>query len=377
MIKAMVCPKCNSAISDTAKFCPKCGEKFDRHENAGDTIICPECKTAYPATTRFCKKDGAQLQVAQSDQKPEAATDVTGKPQSPGIKEELSPPIGQADMVACPQCGIAYPKTTKFCKKDGTSLRGAALPEKTKVEIHEAAEKKADLPRPEIKKEPPVQPLKIQAPLETIEYPKTEPLQQASMAAAGAGEPKSKKPLLFILIGFIVLAGAGIGGYLYFTKKGNTPVAVQKPATPQVPEPQAPQKTDETVKTTETPATPPPQETTRPKDKANRAAQDNKLASRPKQQVKPSPSSPEPHKPAPASPTEPIAKTDPAKLEGDINRALRNAGLKGVNAEVNDNLEVLLKGTVLSGSDKDKAFEVARTFREAKRIKDRVFIIEP
>ncbi|MDI6891359.1 MAG: BON domain-containing protein, partial [Thermodesulfovibrionales bacterium] len=83
---------------------------------------------------------------------------------------------------------------------------------------------------------------------------------------------------------------------------------------------------------------------------------------------------PPPAAPAPAPP--PVYKIDPAKLEGDINRALRNAGLRGVTAEVNDDLQVTLKGSVGSKYEKDEAFEIAKKFKEAKRIRDVIFVVE-
>jgi hypothetical protein len=78
--------------------------------------------------------------------------------------------------------------------------------------------------------------------------------------------------------------------------------------------------------------------------------------------------------PTPPPPT-PI---DPAKLEGDINRALRNAGLRGVTAEVGDDQVVTLKGSIGSTAEKRRAISLAETFRGrgVKRIKDVVFVVE-
>lgn len=87
----------------------------------------------------------------------------------------------------------------------------------------------------------------------------------------------------------------------------------------------------------------------------------------------PEPPAPTPP-PAPAPP--PIVKIDPATLEGNINRALRNGGIRGVTAEVNDNLEVTLRGSVMSQHEKDRAFEIAKGFKEAKRIRDIIFVIK-
>ncbi len=72
----------------------------------------------------------------------------------------------------------------------------------------------------------------------------------------------------------------------------------------------------------------------------------------------------------------PLSKIDLAKLEGDINRALRNAGLRGVTSEVNDNLEVTLKGSVGSEYEKDRAFQITKGFKEVEKIKDVIFVVE-
>jgi|GEM_PF-1458937 len=64
----------------------------------------------------------------------------------------------------------------------------------------------------------------------------------------------------------------------------------------------------------------------------------------------------------------------PKVLEAEINNALRSAGFKGVNAYVNDNFEVTLKGMVLTKSNKDLAFRIARSFKEVKVVYDNMFV---
>lgn len=88
--------------------------------------------------------------------------------------------------------------------------------------------------------------------------------------------------------------------------------------------------------------------------------------------VRPAP----PHTPkARASYTAPISKS-PVKLEEEINSALRNAGLRGITAKVNNNFEVTLKGTVSGIYEKTKAFKIARRFKQVRRIRDMVFVVE-
>ncbi|MBF0320578.1 MAG: zinc ribbon domain-containing protein [Nitrospirae bacterium] len=80
--------------------------------------------------------------------------------------------------------------------------------------------------------------------------------------------------------------------------------------------------------------------------------------------------------PAPPQTATPPPPADPQSLEGTINKGLKSAGLTNVTAEVNENLDVTLKGTVSSAKDKGKAFDVAKKAKGAKKIKDKVFVVE-
>jgi len=75
-------------------------------------------------------------------------------------------------------------------------------------------------------------------------------------------------------------------------------------------------------------------------------------------------------------PPQTAASIDPAKLEGEINRALRNGGVGSVTAQVADDLSVTLKGSVTSAEQKDRAFQVARRFQARGMPKDRIFVVE-
>jgi osmotically-inducible protein OsmY len=77
------------------------------------------------------------------------------------------------------------------------------------------------------------------------------------------------------------------------------------------------------------------------------------------------------------TPPPPIAvRPDPAKLEGEINRALRNGGASGVTAEVGNDFSVTLKGSATSAAQKERAFQIARQFQGVSNLKDRVFVVE-
>lgn len=69
------------------------------------------------------------------------------------------------------------------------------------------------------------------------------------------------------------------------------------------------------------------------------------------------------------------AEIDPAKLEGDINRALRSRDINSVMAQVNDDMTLTLKGSV-SAAEKERALQLARQVRGIRGIKDKIFVIE-
>jgi len=72
----------------------------------------------------------------------------------------------------------------------------------------------------------------------------------------------------------------------------------------------------------------------------------------------------------------PPPPVDKIKLECDINRALRRSGLRGVSAEVSDDLRVVLKGSVSSAEEKNRARVIAKSFKKAKGMRDIIFIVE-
>ena len=56
------CPKCQSTVSDTAKFCVKCGFNIKKHEegNVQQEYFCPECGTKFSGGT-FCPECGTSI----------------------------------------------------------------------------------------------------------------------------------------------------------------------------------------------------------------------------------------------------------------------------------------------------------------------------
>lgn len=55
----VICPKCNSRIPATSKFCPECGAALTPPSSGA--INCPKCGKSIPANSKFCPECGAQL----------------------------------------------------------------------------------------------------------------------------------------------------------------------------------------------------------------------------------------------------------------------------------------------------------------------------
>ena len=66
------CPKCKAQVSDTAKFCIKCGFNIKKHEEEKESHFCPECGTKF-AGGKFCPECGYDISE-DIDSKPKAKT---------------------------------------------------------------------------------------------------------------------------------------------------------------------------------------------------------------------------------------------------------------------------------------------------------------
>ena len=58
------CPNCNQPVSDTAKFCGKCGFNIKKHEeeNTIQNRFCTECGAKISSDLAFCTECGARLE---------------------------------------------------------------------------------------------------------------------------------------------------------------------------------------------------------------------------------------------------------------------------------------------------------------------------
>ncbi len=416
-VQTKKCPSCGVENPISAKFCKVDGYNFQQTEGkpverpAGikkteDEILCPKCGTSYPLTAKFCKKDGTPLQTKQPE--------TTKKIEPISERAKLEPTIEPKD--------IETKSIEKEIKLEPVIEPKAEVPPEVKAE-----ETKAEIEKSKIDRD--IKPKETVLPKVEVPPPKVKPKLEVKKEV----EKKPSKARIWITVVVLVFAIGGVGGYLYFSgekEKKATETTVKPPEIekPKHPEPQVseeaarpPVGTPEKVKPTAQLFTPEPSKlpidisrvesdlngslrnrglndvyakvnkdltatlagtVNDPRDKmlASTIAESFKGIKNVNNEIIVA-KLPPPVLPAPApevlapSPT-PISKIDPAKLEGDINRTLRNAGLSGVTAVVNDNLEVTLKGSVGSKYEKDRAFEIAKTFKEAKRIKDIIFVVE-
>jgi hypothetical protein len=338
---------------------PKPEKPVDGKAPIVDIIICPKCGTENPSTAKFCRKDGTPL---KEEIKPPVTVEKEIKPEvAVGHKAEVTPKIEvkkeeakrpSKTWVWIAVCGLvlfiagvggSYLYFSGQKAKEPTEV--TAVPEVTKPPKPPKAPKEVKKPtrpqEPETKiVSPPAEPPKPPINIARIERDLNRTLRNRGLGDAYAevnedltatlkgtvNDPRDK-----MLASNIAESFKEIKSVKNEIKVAELPAPAPPPVRPA--EPPAP-----------TPAPEPPAPTLPPPP------------------------------PAPAPP--PIVKIDPATLEGNINRALRNRGIRGVTAEVNDNLEVTLRGSVMSQYEKDRALKIAEGFKEAKRIRDIIFVIK-
>jgi len=436
IVQTKKCPSCGAENLVLAKFCTVDGYNFqqadekpvERHkepEKPRDVLLCPQCGTLYPLTAKFCRNDGTPLQkvpppeqmkrpeVTEKEIRPEEIAEPKVEAPAEVKAEEIKPEIEKPkDVILCPKCGTLNPLTAKFCRKDGTPLKEEIKPEVVQPKIKEVL-----LPKTEVKEEVIKRTSRVWIWL-TVSV--------LILTIAGAGG-------YLYFSGRVLKRPAGV----ITTPEGSKPAGSEKAMeeTLKPPEKKSAQEEESMVKE---PVSPPIREPVPQKPSVdivdlernvnsalrNRglsdvnakvgkdltatlkgavdSPRDKMLASKIAESfkelkevrndivVKASPPPAEAPRPAPAPPSAtpapevpppgppPVSKTDPSKLEGDINGALRNAGLRGIVAAVSDDLQVTLKGRVSSRAEKDRAFEIAKTFKDKGivRIRDIVFVVE-
>ena len=433
----MVCVRCKAVISNTSKFCPKCGDKVELclSEKVGGMVKCPQCGTENAATAKFCKVDGIPLPQAATileiePEKPEA--EMTEDQLEATTKDESTPDqTPQIPMIKCLQCGTENVATAKFCKVDGIPLPQAATileiePEKPEAEMTE------DQPETTTKEEEE----KIQEPIST------DSLSSFTLAKGS----HSKKWLWGTLISVIVIACGAMGIFYYFGYIGMTPLKIQKFINSDlkakgllatviiddegvariegtvndenekqtalnivksnkyiknvVDDTQLTSTTGGTEKVAASHVTIPATPDAVKRD-VNKMLKKNRLSTvyvevtqnmngslkghvysvvdkqkalqiaRAHKKLKYVADYVEVRSVAPR----PSPSGDPEKMEGKINKALRNAGIIGIKVEVKDDMSVVLKGSVRTDDERQNAIRITRRSGRVKDIKDIIFVV--
>ncbi len=154
----MICVKCGADIPDSAKFCPKCGFK-NTPSSKQDVALkkCPQCGTENPATAKFCRNDGTPLNPielpSEEDNPPkrEGSSANSEEVNTPKVTITERHPVKvdsrkeaafseRDESVVCPICGTINASTAKFCKKDGTPLKGQIIQRSGNSELSDTSD---------------------------------------------------------------------------------------------------------------------------------------------------------------------------------------------------------------------------------------------
>lgn len=450
----MICKKCDSAVMDRAKFCPKCGTKIEVQTIAlnSRTKKCPKCGEENSVAAKYCKADGYSFELS-------------------GESVPAPVPGGENSIhkVLCPKCGAAYAPGIKFCKNDGASLKSDVLAiSAVSTEIKTGIKQEtAAHPRMATGITPSVKTDAV-TPLSTL----SEKIDKEKSIYSMTSSSNKTKSVTVAIVVLTLLFLTGAGSYLYLTGrilkkpeqmamsindelksnglniycvidkdwivtlKGATRSARDKDVASNIIRAHKEIKgINDAVRLLADPA-----EVKAAIDTALRnsgiidirvdvdenliatlqgVAHDeaekesalklvtefgNASAIKDNIQVKvfAPPSSIPIENPAPApQPMRPVVRpkaevnrreltrqqnvvpphqqpgvTDLAKFEGEINRALRNAGLSGITAEVGDNMNVTLKGSTLNPAHKSKAFDIANSYSGVNKVRDRIFVVQ-
>jgi len=252
------CPQCNSVMAVEERFCQECGFDTSGIKPVEAAIIqpiqpvvveeveepaaiieneeisspevkqfCSNCGATMVAGDEFCQECGYNnataeqvLPIIEQSSQPEIIAEAAS-PENPAEKE----PVPAAEVKQfCPECGASMIPGDVFCQecgsKSGDPNEGSAIPEPAKQAVKpEAAPVQPAVPvlQPEaIVPPPPPPPPPVQQPQRTYA---TSPNQAPS---------KKKKGILFILLGLLVLAVLGAGGWFAYDK------FMKNPSTPAV-----------------------------------------------------------------------------------------------------------------------------------------------
>lgn len=119
----MYCEFCGASISDSAKFCPKCGKR-QRPDPGSVTLRCPDCGTENEPDAIFCENCGKKL-----NEEPGLIPDGTSIAERPhtdplpavpppppsGTEQTFIPPVSQSDIRETSSQPAPKPKKRSGC----------------------------------------------------------------------------------------------------------------------------------------------------------------------------------------------------------------------------------------------------------------------
>lgn len=110
------CPKCNSTMLKSKRFCTDCGYDTLKKDTAEDKslVICSNCDAKYKNTMKFCPECGDKYNAC-----PKCGADLD---ESATVCKFCNYEV----PTACPYCGVMLPsKNTRFCPECGKSMTKA------------------------------------------------------------------------------------------------------------------------------------------------------------------------------------------------------------------------------------------------------------
>lgn len=407
--------------------------KTDIKVSPKDAVICPSCGTPNPPTARFCRKDGSSLVKKATPEKEEESLVGMPEQESSSLKDneeaamnEQPPVEGESPIpdkpaqelpgITCPACGAMNPISAKFCRIDGAALTPGIL---EKPASSGAAQRK---------------------PAIGMSSKTEKPGKNKKLSKKGHGKPRVVAWLWILLIALLTAGGGLWGYTYYQDHIAVNPEKIQNlvngelrtkglsiyvevgqdwvlrlkgfarsPAEKETAfllakshkeiknvvdeiilekTPAEAQQTPVQDHAGGLPASSPgslnnditaklkgdvKSRTDKTQSPGTAGLQREEVANVHKGQVKNEQQVPSP---AELPSRKESSKIDRARLEGEINQAIRRDGISGVMAEVKDDMSVTLKGSVKSSGDKDRALRITRGFRPVKRVKDMIFVIE-
>lgn len=130
------CPKCNSMIEKSDRFCNHCGYDTTMQKKQKEMIKCSSCGMELEENSKFCKECGKKYNPCSkckadmpegADKCPSCGTSVAQACPSCGktlaADSKFCPECGYSLVKKCSACGNTIDGTTKFCPECGTSVK--------------------------------------------------------------------------------------------------------------------------------------------------------------------------------------------------------------------------------------------------------------